>query len=218
MGSLHCAGMCGPLVLALPSSGSTRFSQIAGRLAYNAGRIGIYGLLGAVFGLVGQTLVLAGVQRWLSVGAGIVILAGLAASRRFPLNQPLAKSVAWIKRPFARLILRRSTFSLFLIGGLNGLLPCGLVYVACAASVSAGDVSGGVRYMTVFGLGTLPMMLGIGLAGRHVQLAIRRRFNRLVPACLIVLGCLFILRGMSLGIPYISPDLSPDRVGTIHCH
>jgi sulfite exporter TauE/SafE len=133
VGSLHCAGMCGPLALALPATGGTRVSFILGRAAYNFGRIATYCALGALFGLAGRTLALAGLQRWLSLGAGVAILVGLTVTSRYALNPPLAHAVAWLKSGLATMLRRRSLGSLWLLGALNGLLPCGLVYVAGAA-------------------------------------------------------------------------------------
>ncbi|MCD6049706.1 MAG: hypothetical protein K0Q55_1109, partial [Verrucomicrobia bacterium] len=82
VGSLHCAGMCGPLALALPVAGKTRRAFVLGRVLYNLGRILTYCVIGAIFGLAGQSLALAGFQKWVSLGAGVAILLGLLASTR----------------------------------------------------------------------------------------------------------------------------------------
>jgi sulfite exporter TauE/SafE len=218
VGSLHCAGMCGPLALAMPAIGATRTSFVLGRVAYNFGRTVTYGSLGALFGLAGRTLALAGLQRWLSLGAGAAILIGLAVTSRFAIHTPLARAVAWVKSGLATMLKRQSLGSLWLLGILNGLLPCGLVYVACAASVAMGGWLGGAKYMLAFGLGTVPMMLGIGLTGRKLQPALRFRFQRFIPVSVAMLGLLLILRGMSLGIPYLSPDLSGGQAQCPACH
>src|SRR3974390_1678418 len=89
VGSLHCAGMCGPLALALPAVGKTTPGYLSGRLAYNLGRIITYCALGLVFGLVGKTLLLAGIQRWVSISLGVALLAGLLTSRRLALWRPV---------------------------------------------------------------------------------------------------------------------------------
>src|SRR6185436_500262 len=132
VGSLHCAGMCGPLALALPATGRSRATFVLSRVAYNLGRIVTYCALGAAFGLVGQTLAFAGFQRWVSLTAGAAILIGLLVSSRFAVSVPFAKTVAWIKSGLGTLLRRRSVASVFSLGVLNGLLPCGLVYAACA--------------------------------------------------------------------------------------
>src|SRR5678815_4044079 len=147
VGSLHCAGMCGPLVLALPATGGATSSGLLGRGLYNLGRIITYCILGAVFGLIGHTLSLAGLQRWLSLGAGAAILIGLAASSRYALNTPVTRGAAWLKSGFAKLLPKRTHVSIVFLGLLNGLLPCGLVYAACAGAVAAGGFVASVEYM-----------------------------------------------------------------------
>lgn len=217
VGSLHCAGMCGPLALALPVAGKTRSDFVLGRLLYNLGRILTYMLLGAVFGLVGQSFALAGFQKWVSLVAGVAILLGLVASLRIGLGLPITKSVMWLKASVGRLLQQRTFGSLFLLGSLNGLLPCGLVYVAATAAAATGSLQLGVFSMALFGMGTLPVMLGMGLAGRKLQGMLNFKLQRLVPISLAVLGVLLILRGMELGIPYVSPVLGVDGGGA-HCH
>lgn len=214
VGSLHCAGMCGPLALALPSGGTTRVSFVTGRLLYNAGRIATYTALGLLFGLVGRSLALAGMQRWLSVFAGVAILAGLFLSTRFATGAPVAKLVVLLKSVFAGLLRRRSLVSLFALGLINGLLPCGLVYVAAAGAAATGDLATGALHMAAFGAGTLPVMLGIGLVGRRLQVAVQ--FRKWIPFSVALVAALLLLRGMGLGIPYLSPDLA--SVGAHACH
>ncbi len=208
IGSLHCAGMCGPLTLALPGSGRITCGFFAGRLAYNLGRILTYCLLGVVVGMVGRTLVLAGVQRWVSIALGIALLLGLFSSRKLALWRPLMTLVGRLKTRMGNLLRQRSFSSLLTLGLLNGLLPCGLVYVACAGAVATGGFCSGIEYMAGFGLGTAPMMLGIGLSGRLVPLRLRLQLRKAIPVSVFVLGSLLILRGLGLGIPYISPNLA----------
>lgn len=208
VGSLHCAGMCGPLALALPSGGGSRAAFLSGRLAYNFGRILTYCGMGLVFGALGRTLWLAGAQRWVSIGLGVVLIAGLFSSRRLALWKPVTALVNWLKSGMGTLLRRRSVPALGLLGVLNGFLPCGLVYVACAGAAVTGGILAGARYMIAFGLGTVPMMLAIGLSGRLVPVAWRFRLQKAIPASVLLLAVLLILRGMSLGIPYVSPDLA----------
>ncbi len=215
-GSLHCAGMCGPLALALPHPGGGARGFVASRLAYNAGRIVTYSALGLVFGLLGRTLALAGIQRWLSVGAGSLMLLGLLFSTRLGAGTPAVRAVLRLKATFGSLLRRRSLGSLGLLGLLNGLLPCGLVYAACAGATATGGLLSGLAYMACFGLGTLPLMLGIGLTGRAFSPALRFRLQQLVPASLALVALLLILRGLSLGIPYVSPVLSAADPACCH--
>jgi sulfite exporter TauE/SafE len=213
-GSLHCAGMCGPLALAVPHARGVGSAFVLSRVAYNAGRLATYGLLGAVFGVVGMTFALAGLQRWASIGAGAAIIIGLLTSTRGTMNVTISKFVLRIRSKLGVLLRQRTLSSAFLFGMLNGLLPCGLVYVACAGAVAAGGWVGGMAYLLTFGLGTVPMMLSIGLMAKLMRAGTRLRLQKMVPVCLVVLGFSLVLRGMSLGIPYVSPKLSDQGV---HC-
>ncbi len=208
VGSLHCAGMCGPLALALPATGNSQTSFTLGRIAYNAGRVVTYSLLGALFGVVGKAFALAGLQRWLSLIAGIAILLAFFATTKFALNTRISLAVTVLKNALGKLLQRRTFNSLLLLGMLNGLLPCGLVYVACAGAAATGEFVSGIQYMFLFGLGTVPMLLSIGLLGKKLHFALRLKFQKLIPICFVLLGVLLILRGLSLGIPYVSPDLA----------
>jgi len=217
-GSAHCAGMCGPLALALPRLEGGLWPHVAGRLTYNLGRVTTYGLLGLVFGLVGKSLALAGIQRWVSIGLGTVLLAGVLASRTDLFRLPGFGAGSWWKGAMSRLLRRRGIGALGLLGALNGLLPCGLVYVACFAAAALGELWGAVEYMVVFGLGTVPVMLGIGLAGAAVQGPLRLRLQKAIPYCLGAVALLLILRGLGLGVPYVSPNLSAPGGQPACCH
>ncbi len=218
VGSAHCAGMCGPLALALPGAGGVRTKFIAGRLLYNLGRIITYALMGAFFGLLGHGFALAGLQRWVSLVLGAAILIGLLMSPRFVHAVPVSNAVGWLKSALGKLFQRRALSAQFGIGLLNGLLPCGLVYVACAGATASGNVLRGVEYMAAFGLGTLPMMLAISLLGQKLQFALRFKLQRLIPVSLAMVGLLLLLRGMALGIPYLSPQLSAQPSSQCACH
>ena len=216
IGSLHCAGMCGPLALALRAAGNSTPGYVLGRVAYNAGRIVTYCLLGIVFGLAGWTFLLAGVQRWTSIALGVALLLGLFASRKLGLSRPVTSAVNQLKSRMAVLLRRRSFAALAVLGLLNGLLPCGLVYVACAGAAATGGTLAGASYMTAFGVGTVPMMLAISLSGKLVPTALRLKLLKALPVSVFLLATLLILRGMSLGIPYVSPDMS--GTGASCCH
>jgi sulfite exporter TauE/SafE len=217
VGSLHCAGMCGPLALALPQTGNSGLSFSAGRFAYNLGRVATYCLLGIVFGLLGKTLLLAGIQRWVSIALGVALLIGLFASRKLALWRPVTALVGILKTKMSAQLRRRSFVALVTLGLFNGLLPCGLVYVAGAGATAAGGLLSGVSYMAAFGAGTMPMMLAIGLSGKLVPFSLRLKLQKAIPISVFILAALLILRGMALGIPYISPVLPADS-GMSCCH
>ena len=215
VGSLHCAVMCGPLIVAVSSASAPGVPFAASRLLYNSGRILTYCAMGLLFGAVGKTFVLAGVQRWLSLGAGVAILAGLLLSTRFTLKTPCAKLVVKLKSLFSSLLQRRTLASHFLLGALNGLLPCGLVYVAAAGAATTMHPMAGAVHMAAFGAGTLPMMLGLGAASGRLRL-IAARFREWVSICVMLVGLLLVLRGMALGIPYVSPKLNSQAHAACH--
>lgn len=222
IGSLHCAGMCGPIAIALPLSKDSWVSRIAGGLSYNIGRTLTYVLLGAIFGLVGMGLALGGLQQATSILAGSVMVLSVLIPAIGNLNNkfnriidPLATS---LKRAFSRLFSKKSMSSLFLLGILNGFLPCGLVYMALAGALVMSHILEGALYMLLFGLGTIPMLLAISLAGNMISQKFRRSLSRIIPYLIALLGILFILRGLNLGIPYVSPKL--DQQGnktTMEC-
>lgn len=213
-GSAHCAGMCGPLALALPRrAGSSPAALVVGRLSYNAGRVGTYGAMGFLLGWVGRGLALSGVQRWVSLVLGVGLLAGAVSHRWGVLRGPNLLAWAPLRRGFGRLLQRPGPGALAALGGLNGLLPCGLVYAACAGAALAGSGPAGAGYMMLFGLGTVPMMFGLGLAGGALQGSLRQWLQRAVPVCLALMGLLLVVRGLGLGIPYLSPDLGPTVGG-----
>jgi sulfite exporter TauE/SafE len=216
VGSLHCLGMCGPLALAVPAAGNSRRAFLNSRLLYTLGRLSSYALLGLVFGSLGQTLVLAGLQRWASLIAGLCLLLGLVFSAQNPLRLTTTRGVGYLKCHFSTLLKRRTMSALLLLGGLNGLLPCGLVYVAAVSAAARLSVVGSMLYMFAFGLGTVPAMLGLALFGRNVQAIMRLRLQRLIPVCVLLLAALLILRGMSLGIPFVSPQMGHGTGNSCH--
>lgn len=209
MGSFHCAGMCGPIAIALPLHGNTLPQKIFGGTLYNIGRTLTYGMMGAVFGLLGQGLQLIGFQQKVSVIMGAIMIISVLFpalfKHQYSMNKSWFSGVAKLKTTISKMFAIRSFQSLFFIGMLNGLLPCGLVYMAIAGAIGTGGVAEGALYMILFGLGTVPMMLAISLAGNVLSLAVRKKINQLIPVLVVIVGLLFILRGLSLGIPYLSP-------------
>ena len=209
IGSLHCAGMCGPIAIALPLAKAGWPKKAAGGLVYNLGRIITYGGLGAIFGLLGRGIKLAGLQQWASITIGIImiitVLFPFIFRKGIKIDNLFSGYAGRLTGSFRKLFSVHSFGSLFLLGILNGLLPCGLVYVAIAGAINTNDVLLGIAFMMLFGLGTAPMLLGISLAGNLISMGLMKKISKIVPAFIVILGILFILRGMSLGIPYISP-------------
>jgi sulfite exporter TauE/SafE len=221
LGSFHCVGMCGPIALALPVHHLGTAGKISGLMIYHIGRALTYSLFGAFFGVLGMGVVIAGYQQALSVALGVIILLGLflpvsGISRFF--SAPFAGLSYKIKSAFSSLFSKRSHTALFITGMLNGLLPCGLVYMALAGATATGDVIKGALFMAVFGLGTLPAMFSVTFFS-GISVSFRTKIRKYIPMVAGVMALLLILRGLGLGIPYVSPKMS-NKVNTEHncCH
>jgi len=211
LGSVHCLGMCGPLMLGLPGMHLATPSFVFTRLAHQAGRILMYSLMGAVVGGLGEAVIPGSAQRILSLIAGAVILvvAVLAWKGRgmnIPAAGPWVKLVSRFRRTWSPALQKSSPLALFLWGGLNGLLPCGLVYAGLAGALASGSALAGAATMAAFGLGTLPAMLATALSGKNIGAATRRKLQRLAPAGAALVGILLVFRGLALGIPWLSPN------------
>lgn len=224
LGSLHCVGMCGPIAIALPGAKFTRTGLILSGTLYNFGRVLTYALLGTICGMIGQLVSIAGLQRWLSIGAGVLILLLVLLPRVVRrMNTGTLVTTSFLNRfrlAWGTLFRKHSILSMFGIGLLNGLLPCGLVYVALAAAIATGSAVHGAGYMALFGLGTFPTMLAMGLFGSIILPArIRQSLVRALPVGAAILALLLVMRGLSLGIPYLSPNLherSPQSATQLH--
>lgn len=207
MGSLHCVGMCGPIALSLPLRSGSIPGKITGSVLWSLGRIVTYSLMGALFGLIGSGFRLLGYQQVISVVIGIVmILSAILPSLNHRLTSGGTISLfSPVRKGMQHLLQEKNNHALFLIGIFNGLLPCGLVYLAIAGAIGSAGWVPAIAYMALFGLGTLPLLLGVSLLGNFVSQAVRRQINKIVPVVVVLIGLLFVLRGLSLGIPYLSP-------------
>ncbi len=204
-GSLHCVGMCGPIALAMPTGTSSPIHQLSRILLYNSGRILTYMLLGALIGSVGLGTVLAGWQSGISIGIGILLLIIVLWQVQVEyhlLRLPvLGRLHLWLHGKMGGYLKASSPRSHFSMGLINGLLPCGLVYLAILGAVTTPGPLQAMSYMALFGLGTLPLMVATVLMGRVATVPVRRLVTRLYPVFLMVLACWFILRGMQFELP-----------------
>lgn len=220
-GSFHCVGMCGPIALALPGGSGSTLKVVSGKVLYNLGRIITYALLGGVFAVFGQAFLLADMQQGLSIILGVCLL--LIAMFSFNLESKLFAFkfmhgfTGRIRQFMGLYIKRKTTASLFFIGILNGLLPCGFVYIGLFGSVTTNSIPEGMAYMALFGLGTMPLMLATSLAGPFISMKSRTAIKKLTPYLLAVFALLFIVRGLNLGIPFLSPLIGAGHdVGSCH--
>ncbi|TDW96704.1 sulfite exporter TauE/SafE family protein [Dinghuibacter silviterrae] len=212
-GSAHCVGMCGPLVLSMPVRHLPEAARWRASGLYHAGRIGVYALGGLLFGLVGHQFVLAGWQQGLSIalGAGLLCKLVLRGPRFKPGGLHLQKTITWLWTSPSR-------GKYFWMGAANGLLPCGMVYIAIAAALTSDGPVKATAFMAFFGLGTLPMLLGLQVTGRMVGMTTRQNLRRALPYLTALMAVLLILRGLNLGIPFVSPVLAGRPPQAIRCH
>ncbi len=205
LGSTHCLGMCGPIALAIPMSSSYRLKIVYEALQYNLGRVLTYVLLGGVFGLLGLGVVLGGFQKSFSVILGVLLLftAFFSASLEYKLvnKSPLKGFFAYIKKNISKQLQKNTAFSKMLLGVFNGFLPCGLVYLAIAGAVTTGSVLNGMLFMLLFGLGTIPMMLGVMLLGTVIKPSFKNFLRKLAPVIMVVFAMILIARGLNVNVP-----------------
>jgi len=203
--SFHCVGMCGPITLALPVHKGTRMRQIAGVLAYNAGRALTYATFGVVLGTLGASLAWLGVLRYASVAVGAAMLAYVfwPAGLEQRLHMPLfwQKTVGRLRQRMAIYLKRNDLPGMLLLGMLNGAIPCGMVYMALMSSVATGSAWGGGAFMALFGLGTLPAMLALGIARQQLTPALRTRIRKLTPVLVAIAGIWLVARGVMTSYP-----------------
>jgi sulfite exporter TauE/SafE len=212
LGSFHCIGMCGPIAIALPLRQDSWTTRIVSGLLYNLGRTVTYMFMGLIFGLLGMGIYIWGFQQWASIGVGLIMILSVAFPVLFHgsgVTRWLDGGLAGFRRYFGRLFGLRTYASTLVLGLLNGFLPCGLVYIALAGALVSTTPVYGMLHMMLFGLGTIPALLSLSLLGNVFSQRLRSRINRMLPYFIILIGIVFVLRGMNLGIPYISPKLTP---------
>lgn len=210
LGSLHCIGMCGPIAFVLPLDRSRPVKKFLQLFTYHSGRLMSYGFLGLLFGFVGKGLFISGLQQRLSIVIGILIIAVILIPyqhlNKYNFSKPIFKLLSGVKSAMGKRLKNKSYTSLFSIGILNGFLPCGLIYMALFGALAMGSPEKSALYMLLFGLGTIPLMTGAAYVGNFLSVTARKHIRQLIPVFVIVIGAFFILRGMGLGIPYISPS------------
>jgi sulfite exporter TauE/SafE len=222
LGSFHCIGMCGPIAFSVPMGGKSGLTGIIRALAYNLGRVATYSVLGLIVGFLGKQLMFGNFQQGLSIGAGVLILAFLVLpktiTKKIDPTSTFARLFLKLKNTFRGLFQSKNTFGPLVLGLLNGLLPCGLVYIGLAGALALGNPLESAQFMATFGLGTAPIMISIILFGDLISLQWRAKIRKLMPILFAIMGTLFILRGMNLGIPYISPSMDMTERSVPQCH
>lgn len=216
LGSFHCVGMCGPIAFLLPVDRSNNWRKLGQIVLYHFGRILAYSIIGLIFGLVGKSLNLFGLQQQLSIFIGALMLALVFIPQKtfnkYNFSKPVYRIISKVKSSLGKELKKKSSDTFLTIGFLNGFLPCGLVYMAVFGAIASGSALYGSLYMAIFGLGTIPLMTSAIYLGNFLNAQVRQRIRRAIPVFVVLIGCLFIVRGLGLGIPYISPKPMTETV------
>ena len=220
-GSAHCIGMCGPIALAVPSPRNNVAARWVSTLLLNTGRITTYALLGAAVGTLGLGMRLAGLQQAVSIVCGVLLLASIIVPGLLARVSPtgrVAMTVARLRSVLASNLSRTAPEALFLTGALNGLLSCGLLYAALLGAVNMSTPAQGALFMVLFGIGTWPALFAVRMGAGLFGDGMRVRLRRLSPVLISAVAVLMVLRGLELGIPYVSPGpvATPAEVSTCH--
>jgi sulfite exporter TauE/SafE len=223
MGSLHCVGMCGPIAFMLPVDQTNNYKKFGQIFIYHFGRLMAYGIIGLVFGFLGKGLSIFGAQQKLSIAIGVimilVVLIPYKIFNKYNLSKPIYKVISKVKNQLGKELKKKSSDTFLTIGFLNGFLPCGLVYMALFGAIAMGNALQGSLYMMLFGLGTVPLMTTAIYFSGLLKGGIRQKVQRVIPVFVVVIGLLFILRGLGLGIPYVSPaPVTQLASSAIECH
>lgn len=223
LGSFHCVGMCGPIAFMLPVDRSNNYKKISQITIYHFGRIMAYAVMGVLFGLLGKSLNFFGVQQQLSIAIGafmiLIVLIPSSISNKYSATKPVFKIIMKIKNKLGKELKKKTPDTFITIGFLNGFLPCGLVYMAVLGAIAMGNSWMGGFYMMLFGLGTIPLMTTAIYLGHFLNGKTRQYIKKTIPFFIIFIGLLFIVRGLGLGIPYLSPKPILDLVSsTMECH
>ena len=223
LGSFHCVGMCGPIAFMLPLDRTNVYKKGIQISIYHLGRLLAYSIIGFIFGLIGKSLNIFGLQQQLSIFIGVVMIAIVLFPKvlvgKLSINKPIYKIISKVKQALGGAFKKKTADTFLTIGFLNGFLPCGLVYMAVFASIASGNVYHGIFYMVAFGLGTIPLMTTAVYFSQFLKGTMRQKIQNFIPVFIVFIGALFILRGLGLGIPYISPAPVHELVsGNLNCH
>lgn len=223
LGSLHCIGMCGPIAFMLPVDRENEFKKALQVSVYHLGRLLAYGIIGLVFGIIGKGLYIFGMQQKLSIVIGItmiiIVLVPVLARQKYRISKPIFNLISKLKQKLGLALNKKTNDTFLTIGFLNGFLPCGLVYMALLGAMAMAHPLEGSLYMILFGLGTVPLMTMAVYFSTLLKNTAKNKIRKLIPVFVVIIGILFILRGLGLDIPYMSPKPVKNLVTTEQeCH
>lgn len=206
-GSVHCVGMCGPLALAIPGASKDKgFTFFLRTIAYQISRISGYGVLGLIVGFFSQGMQITGIQPYFSLLSGIILLflgffgiiPEVNAFSKYPIIQHFQVK---INRIIGTVMTNEHFSTPFVLGFLNAMLPCGMIYIALGTGLSSGNMSEAALYLISFGLGTLPLMFMMSLSGQFLSLQMRRSWQKTIPIIFMISGIILIYKGMNIDLP-----------------
>lgn len=222
LGSLHCVGMCGPIAFVLPIDRQNKTKGFFQILSYHFGRLFTYSLIGLLFGFLGKGFYLFGFQQQISIIVGFLMILFIVFPKLFQkinFSKNINSLIFKVKNALGKELKKKGNDTFFTIGFLNGFLPCGLVYMAVFGAIATSTAFLGSLYMFLFGLGTIPLMTSVVYLGNFTKGTFRKRIQKAIPILVVFMGTLFILRGLGLGIPYVSPAPILDVVNANSlCH
>ncbi|QNM85512.1 sulfite exporter TauE/SafE family protein [Polaribacter pectinis] len=222
LGSFHCVGMCGPIAFMLPIDRKNKTKGFFQILSYHLGRLITYSLIGLLFGLLGKSFYFFGFQQQLSIIVGVSMILVIIFPKIFSkinFSKNINTLIFKVKNALGKELKKKGNDTFFTIGFLNGFLPCGLVYMAVFGALTTTNALSGSLYMFLFGLGTIPLMTSVVYLGNFTKGTLRKRIQKAIPIVVVFIGVLFVLRGLGLGIPYVSPSPVLDVVSSTNaCH
>ncbi|MEQ8520217.1 MAG: sulfite exporter TauE/SafE family protein [Cytophagales bacterium] len=221
LGSAHCIGMCGPLALAMPYGRFGGIRTWIARLVYQSGRLSTYFILGLILGVIGFSFNLAGIQQYFSIGLGIMLIAVLFIPMLFR-NSLIMKRYyifeIWVKKNIGKYINEDKISGFYITGILNGLLPCGLVWLALISAIALGNGFESGLFMLFFGLGTLPALIATMISYQAIQKRFSFSFKKVSNVITLAIALLLIVRGLNMGnyfSPYLDFDAAKEKIITI---
>ncbi|WP_103864164.1 sulfite exporter TauE/SafE family protein [Aquimarina sp. I32.4] len=223
LGSFHCVGMCGPIAFMLPVNRSNTTQKFFQIFLYHFGRLLAYSIIGLFFGILGKSLNIFGMQQKLSILVGVLmilfVLTPYHILSKYNFSKPIYGLITKVKNALGAALKKKSPDTFLSIGFLNGFLPCGLIYMAVFGAIASGHILKSSLYMFLFGIGTIPLMTITIYAGNFLTQKTRKHIQKAIPLLIILIGLLFVIRGLGLGIPYLSPKPAAEIVSAnFECH
>jgi len=223
LGSFHCIGMCGPIAFMLPVDREKPIKRFLQITSYHLGRLFTYSLIGLLFGFLGKGFYFFGFQQQLSIIVGLLMILVILFPKilqRLSLSKKISTVILKIKNSLGKELRKKGNDTFFTIGFLNGFLPCGLVYMAIFGALTTSNAFTGSLYMFLFGIGTIPLMTAFVYLGNFTKGNFRKNIQKAIPVMVVFIGALFIVRGLGLGIPFLSPspvlEIAAETVKSCH--